>query len=123
MPNGIRTLENNRANFAYNIVMRVNQNRNEFKSWSKKVPVLIKTNGLGQTLAFLKARSNKLETDIMDIMLQEIEKWLVWKGEINAGEDIVKKITEIDSHVYQRWTREIIMLFNWIRRFAEGYLN
>jgi len=115
----IRTLENNRAKFAFGMVRNVTQNKSEYKSWSKKIPVLIKTNGLGQTLAFMKSR-DKGETNLM---LKQIHEWLVLKNELKKEDDLIKKITEIDSTVYRRWSREIIALFNWVRRFADGYLK
>jgi CRISPR-associated protein Cmr5 len=115
----VQTLENNRAKFAFEMVQAVTQSKDAYKSWSKKIPVLIKTNGLGQTLAFMKSRK-KPETDLM---FDKIEEWLVSKNELQAQDDILKKITEIDSATYRRWTREVIALFNWVRRFAEGYLK
>ncbi len=115
----VQTLENNRAKFAFDMVEAVTQSKDAYKSWSKKVPVLIKTNGLGQTLAFMKSR-DKTETNLM---LEKIKEWLVLKNEIQAEDDLLQKITEIDSATYRRWSREIISLFNWVRRFAEGYLK
>jgi len=114
----IQTLENNRAKFAFEMVREVSEKKDEYKSWSKKIPVLIKSNGLGQTLAFMKAR-NKPETNLM---LKQIQNWLFFKDEISEKDDLIKKITEIDSTIYRRWSREVIALFNWVRRFAEGYL-
>ena len=119
MTTNIRTLENNRAKFAFEMVREVRSKKDEYVSWSKKITVLIKTNGLGQTLAFMKSRG-KEETNLM---LRQITRWLVFKNEINEGEDLVEKITEIDSFTYRRWSREIVALFNWVRRFSEGYLK
>ncbi len=123
MADSIRTLENNRAKFAFDMVQnvkkRVPDKKDEYVSWSKKIPVLIKTNGLGQTLAFMKSRAK----DETNLMLKQIKDWLVLKNELNEKDDLVKKITEIDSSTYRRWTREVIALFNWVRRFAEGYLK
>ncbi|NOX36048.1 MAG: type III-B CRISPR module-associated protein Cmr5 [Calditrichaeota bacterium] len=118
MAENIRTLENNRAKFAFEMVRAVKEKKDEYKSWSKKIPVLIKSNGLGQTLAFMKSR-NKPETNLM---LEQIKNWLIRKNEIQPNEDVIKKITEIDSSIYRRWSRETIALFNWVRRFADGYL-
>ncbi len=115
----IQTLENNRAKFAFEMVKKVSEKKDEYKSWAKKIPVLIKTNGLGQTLAFMKARDKK-ETNLM---LDQIKEWLVSRGELSNSDDILEKVTEIDSTIYRRWSREVISLFNWLRRFAEGYLN
>ena len=67
----------------------------------------------------MKARDKK-ETNLM---LDQIKEWLVSRGELSNSDDILEKVTEIDSTIYRRWSREVISLFNWLRRFAEGYLN
>jgi|Deesub1362B_J571_1020462.scaffolds.fasta_scaffold07735_3 CRISPR-associated protein Cmr5 len=125
MTANIQTLENNRAKFAFEMVYEaknvkeLSQNKNEYVSWAKKIPVFIKTNGLGQTLAFMKSR-NKPETNLM---LKQIQKWLAKKQQIKDHEDLVEKVTQIDSLTYRLWSKEILALFNWVRRFAEGYLR
>ena len=59
--NSIRGIEQGRAQFAYDRVNEIAQNSNgdlkkKYKSGAKKLPVLIKTNGLGQALAFINRR-------------------------------------------------------------------
>ena len=54
----LRGIEQGRAAFAYDCVNEIAQSAEEdlkkkYKSGAKKLPVLIKTNGLGQSLAFI----------------------------------------------------------------------
>lgn len=58
------TLEQGRAEFAYQCAQRANANdhiKEEYKSLVKKLPMLIKTNGLGASMAFFysKAKDGK----------------------------------------------------------------
>ena len=64
----IRTLENGRASVAYKFAEEgksvpegYEYKDTEYKSYVKKMSVLIKTNGLGQTLAFIKSKRKKEE--------------------------------------------------------------
>jgi CRISPR-associated protein Cmr5 len=58
-----KTLEQQRATRAWECVDEVTSKSQDFKkkygSLARKVPTLILTNGLGQTLAFLKAKGKK----------------------------------------------------------------
>ena len=51
------TIENDRAAYAYDLVANFVQqsspdSQKEYRAYVKKLPAMIKTNGLGQTLAF-----------------------------------------------------------------------
>jgi len=58
----IKKLEQGRAEFAYKCVKEAvkkfksdTKRQKEYRSYSLKIPIMILTNGLGQTLAFVKA--------------------------------------------------------------------
>jgi CRISPR-associated protein Cmr5 len=57
-----QTIEQQRATQAWELVSQVKEEgtkfQKEYDSWVKKVPVLILTNGLGQTLAFLTSKGD-----------------------------------------------------------------
>jgi CRISPR-associated protein Cmr5 len=56
--NTIKSLEQGRAKFAYECASKGSQQptKKEYKSHVKKIPMLIKTNGLGSTFAFVKSK-------------------------------------------------------------------
>jgi CRISPR-associated protein Cmr5 len=60
----LKGIEQGRATYAFKVVQEVSDNepkklKENYKSVAKKLPVLIKTNGLGQTLAFVKSKGGK----------------------------------------------------------------
>ena len=123
--NSIRGIEQGRAAFAYDYVKEIAQNtdddlKKKYKSGAKKLPVLIKTNGLGQALAFINAR------DDGNIKLYDmIGKWLARKQLIELGEnvDLVDVVISKSSNEYRRITTETLALLNWVRRFVDGLMD
>ena len=128
MPQTLTTrkgIEQGRAKYAFEAVNRVNQNesndfKKNYKSVAKKLPVLIKMNGLGQSLAFIKRRNNgydKLYEQIGDWLQAVDTKQLVPKGEL------VELVIQLESPDYRQVTVETLALLNWIRRFVDGLMK
>ncbi|MEW6006313.1 MAG: type III-B CRISPR module-associated protein Cmr5 [Stygiobacter sp.] len=103
----------------------------KYSSYVKKIPMFIKTNGLGSTLAFVKSKIAKEKNNktpgiqenpknAYDLIYVQIKKWLVEKSLINANEELVEHIISLDSIKYRQITAEVLAFFNWLRRFAEG---
>jgi CRISPR-associated protein Cmr5 len=123
--NSIRGIEQGRAAFAYDCVKQITQNTDEdlkkkYKSGAKKLPVLIKTNGLGQALAFINRRDAGNEK-----LYDTIGKWLSLKQLIELGEnvDLVDVVISKSSNEYRRITTETLALLNWVRRFVDGLMD
>ena len=128
MPQNLTTLngiEQGRARHAFNAVKDVNDNGSDnlkktYKSAAKKLPVLIKTNGLGQSLAFIKGRNDghdKLYEQIAEWLQDEDFKQLVSKGEL------VEQVIQLASPAYRQVTVETLALLNWLRRFVDGLMK
>lgn len=126
-------IENGRASYAYDCALKAKTFDNckcEYKSYVKNIPAMIKINGLGATLAFIKSKqkndANKKEY-AYKLIYDQIDDWLKLesKGLVNLGEndDLVRKIIELPSQNYRAVTIEILGLFSWIRRFAEGLIK
>ncbi len=125
----IQTLENDRARFAFEEIKKVRdtlteKQRKEFKSWAKKIAVMVKMNGLGQTMAFLKSKTkeNNEKEKHYRFYYELTEKWLKEKKILSEKQELIDSIVQISSAEYRRYTRETLALFNWVRRFADGYL-
>ena len=123
--NSIRGIEQGRAAFAYDCVNEISQNSNgelkkKYKSGAKKLPVLIKTNGLGQALAFINRRDVGNEK-----LYKMIGEWLTCKQLIELGHNIglVDVIISKPSDEYRRITTETLALLNWVRRFVDGLMK
>ena len=124
----LKTIEQGRAKYAFEKVKGISDNtgdgskklKENYKSAAKKLPVLIKTNGLGQTLAFLKSKGgahDKLYEHIGSWLQTEDTKQLVEEGEL------VEQIINLESQTYRQVTVETLALLNWLRRFVDGLMK
>ena len=65
-------LEQGRAKHAYDAASAEKAKKSkDYKQYAKKVPMLIKTNGLGATLAFMAAKGGAYKT-----ILEDIQGWI-----------------------------------------------
>jgi len=134
----INKLEKGRAEFAYRCVRKAIENfkdnqkkQKEYKSYTRKIPTMILSNGLGQTLAFVKAKSDK--GNAYDLIYQQLTEYL--KSEHNARitpedkkeliekNELVEWVISRESLIYRYITQEILAFLNWLKRFAEGLIE
>lgn len=130
----LKQIEQGRATYAFKVVQEVSDSlKKEYKSAAKKFPVLIKMNGLGQSLAFLKSKGGKInektgkkEINAHDRLYEHIGNWLQTEDEkqlVGKDEELVKEVIQLESHAYRQVTTETIALLNWIRRFVDGLIE
>jgi len=123
-------LEQGRANFAYNAAQKgaalTESKAKEYKSYVKKLPTYIKTNGLGAAMSFCFAKGKNSTTNAWGLLYSQITEWLQ-KDEKQLIEitdnNLMKALTEADSGIYRATTIEVLALLNWMRRFAEGLIT
>ena len=127
----ITGIEQGRAKFAYECAEKAKQLGDKYKSHVKKVPMMIKTNGLGATFAFIFSKKDKeggayqrIGENITD-WLNEDEKYKQYgiEGKLNNFQHLVEQVVKLKSPVYRALTIEILAFFNWLRRFAEGLIE
>ncbi len=126
-----------RAEFAYastteaiQVLTPVDETK-EYKSYCKKLPMMIKTNGLGATLAFIRGKANskskgnkaygQIETIFHEWLKKDEPGKLVFPMD-RAPKDLAEHIVEMDSENYRAASVEILALLNWMRRFADGLI-
>lgn len=116
----MKTIEQGRAEKAYQFVETAKKDSNikwdEYKSGIRKLPIYIKTNGLGQALAFIQNRPNfpGIYQQISTWLQKEDFKHLVPKGQL------MEVIVKMNSDEYRQVTVETLALLNWMRRFVDG---
>jgi CRISPR-associated protein Cmr5 len=108
------TLEQGRAQHAFEQAKKYTGDKEKFASYAKKLPMMIKTNGLGASMAFAKAKNEKAWKELF----QAIEEWLKEKNYVQ--EALLEELVKMDSTSYRILTNEIIAYLSWLRRFAEG---
>lgn len=135
----LQALEQKRAKVAWSYIDYVNNDldheeikdiskfQNEYCSTVMKLSALILTNGLGQTLAFLKSKGKGDKTKPQEKVYQHLQEWLIstdvisW-GRITKGE-LIERIMLIDSNKYRLVTMEVLSFLNWLKRFADAILK
>jgi CRISPR-associated protein Cmr5 len=120
----IRGIEQGRARYAFDQVNGIATDRTlddglrkKYKSGAKKLPVLIQTNGLGQTLAFINNRDDGYKK-----LYAQIGDWLAQKELITDGRYLVEEVIAKGSNEYRQITTETISLLMWMRRFVDGLM-
>lgn len=126
----LKGIEQGRASYAFKVVQEVSDSlKKEYKSAAKKLPVQIKMNGLGQSLAFLKSKGEKDEEkpkNAYDKLYKDIGIWLQTedaKRLVEEDEELVKEVIQLESHAYRQVTVETLALLNWMRRFVDGLIE
>jgi len=127
--NAIAGIEQGRAKFAYGRAKEARDKKlPKYDSYVKKIPMMIKTNGLGATFAFMYSKKNKSEGKTYMPIGEDVTAWLKESGrrnlygigKVEKFEDLVVKTVELKSSQYRALTIEVLAFFNWLRRFAEG---
>lgn len=126
----IKGIEEGRAVYAYNHVVRLKDNSEakKYKSYVKRIPMMIKRNGLGPAIAFIYSKGNvgmgKKDSDnAYKIIYGDIREFLVKKKLLDPEKELIEKIVEVDTTEYRELTHEILALFTWLRRFVDGMIE
>jgi CRISPR-associated protein Cmr5 len=122
----MRTLDQIRAEFAWARVNKVDPAaRDKYRKLAKSLPALVMTNGLMQTLAFLKGKADNRKRNEHDRLLTDILEWLL-EAKVIVGHQanfealmnwcVARERTTIE---YQRATEETQAILRWIRQLAD----
>jgi CRISPR-associated protein Cmr5 len=128
-----RRTDQDRAAAAWKAIEQADQasrkgklNAKEYGSWARGLPAMLQTNGLGQTLAFLKAKGEGKADKMHSVLYRHLCAWVgPWVGlpaETRAEDraDFLQWIVTQSSDVYRRASAEAIAYALWLRRFAEA---
>ena len=89
--------------------------RRKYGSMAHKLPVLVRTAGLAQALAFVQARQEEAH----DQLLADLA-WVVMNGEADA---LVQKSREAEFREYMWLTENVLTALTWFRRYAQSVLK
>lgn len=127
----IMDIERERAKFAYMNVKKYMDNVNseednkKFKSYVRKLPMLILNNGLLNTMGFLKGKDNEDDREYSSIFtcIQEWQsKILKYIEEQSNVENTYDYIFQCNTTNYQILTKETLNFCVWYKRIAEGLI-
>lgn len=126
------TLDQRRAQHAWKAVERAGQlsskdAKKDFAREAKRLPVRIKTAGLGQALAFLNAKSKSDSEDYRGQLLKELGNWLLkerrlapWPKGATDRDAVIQAIIGGDAKLLRRATEEALFYLQWLTRFSEA---
>ena len=123
-------IEQGRADYAFNVVNDTVQgygvqsnNAQRYKSYVRRVPMLIKTNGLGATFAYVKSKCHK--EDAYEDIYRHVSEWLMrYDSKLLLPEtDLVSSLVKLSTKEYRAVTIEVLALLNWLKRFADGLVE
>jgi CRISPR-associated protein Cmr5 len=121
-PTTRNTLEQGRAQHAFK-ASESSKDLDRYASYAKKLPMMIKTNGLGAALAFAFSKKEAAWKTLYD----DVENWLrkdpkrLISIEDYRGSLLKTLVNVEDSRTYRALTTEVLAYLSWLRRFSEGF--
>ncbi|MCS7032254.1 MAG: type III-B CRISPR module-associated protein Cmr5, partial [Gloeomargarita sp. SKYG116] len=95
----------------------------EYGSLARKTPTFVLTNGLGQTLAFLKSKGKNDPNNEHTVVFRHLSGWVLSQmNGNNRDSNLLDWLLNNDSNAYRRATVEALAFLNWLKRFAEAEL-
>jgi CRISPR-associated protein Cmr5 len=114
----IKTRDQKYAKIVHEQISRLaaeNSDNRQYASLALKLPVLIRTSGLAQAVAFVKSRGK----DDGEKLLNHLSRTL----ELENGTNLETKIREAGLVEYMHLTRRTLAALLWYKRFAQSVLN
>ena len=123
----VENIELERAKEAWGCIDYVNSKKNdkfkkEYRSVVMKSPTMIITNGLGQTLAFLKSKGKNDKSKPEEKLYRDIEGWLDKRVQWTAKGELMEKVISLPNDKFRYATAETLSFLSWMRRFADAVL-
>lgn len=120
MAENIESLEQKRAEFAYNCAnIEERKKDSKYSKYVKNIPMLIKTNGLGATVAFIYCKSKK--EGAYGWIYYDLYEWLKKTGHLKETKLVEILVKNFNSPEYKAITIEVLAFLKWLKRFAEAF--
>lgn len=127
-----KLIEQQRAEFALRAIENAlampensHYQHKELKSYARRLPAMIQSNGFGQAMAFYYSKREKFHA--YGMIYQMVEDWLCRSGQVYAGANeaprLLKAITQHDQMMYRRAQAETLALMIWVKKFAEALIS
>lgn len=126
----ITKVESGRAEFAYNCVKRIvdegdDKIQKNYRSIVRRIPQMILSNGLGQTLAFIY--SKKKDRNAFKLLYDQLAEYLKSNTTIRIqmpnNVELIEWVISLKSFEYRYVTEEILSFLTWLRKFTEGMIE
>jgi len=117
----MQTVSQRRAARALELLEKITEKgekRNEFSQFCKSFPTMILQNGLGQAIAFIKAKKEKPD-DKYDRMYKTLNSWLK-DGLSLIEDDVLREINYMNAQEYLHIQMESLKFLEWIKRYENA---
>lgn len=124
-----RSLEQNRAQFAWEKVKAARARGNDFAQkygqLARSAATEVQTNGLAQTLAFWRAKGKGNPNDEHQVIYQDVSTWVLQQMKLSNLKSLLEWITDAktSTNQYRQATAEAMAFLQWLKRFAEAELS
>jgi len=125
----LRTKEQRRAEHAFGRVQDAavklpdTKAAKKYGSMAHKLPVLIRTAGLSQALAFVNSRGSDEQHRLLDDIAATLASVNVTYKGFDDRHKLASQSRQSDLLAYMHLTREVLAACLWYKRFAESVLN
>jgi CRISPR-associated protein Cmr5 len=123
MPRYIKNVEQERAKKAYRFVEAAiakygqkSKKAKEYKSYLRSLAMMIKSNGINNTFAFVLAKGK--DDNPYQLIDAQMREWFDVKEEC-----FVKYLIHLNSNDYRKITIETLAFLSWLKRLAEGLIE
>mgnify|MGYP000319847486 CR=1 FL=1 len=124
MANNQQTLQQERAASAWAQIEQVEGQNSTFKkeygSLIRGLPAMILSDGLAQTLAFLRAKGKNDETKPHEAAFQHLSVWVCQQLKAGANMNLLDWVLQKSSSDYRRAATESLAYLHWLKRFVEA---
>lgn len=93
-----------------------------YGSLARKTPALIMTAGLGQALAFLRAKGKQDKWNENNVLFDQLSRWVLQWVPNEGAKDLLDLVIRHGSETYRQATTETLAYLGWLKRFAEAEL-
>ncbi len=118
-----QSLEQKRAARAWECVTDVRDNhkafRKDYGSLARSAPADIQSNGLGQTLAFWRAKGKEEHKAIY----AHVTDWVKKQMNVTQPDLLAWVMSQASTDQYRQATAEAMAFLQWLKRFAEAELG
>lgn len=119
-----RIIEQDRAQAAWRAIeeMRSSDQRDDYGTRARGLPAMLQTNGLGATMAFLKARTEKYPAAgrLYEDVSKRVVDYLEYEPTNQRDKHLMNLIQNADTETYRRATTEAIAFSIWLKRYCEA---
>jgi CRISPR-associated protein Cmr5 len=121
----LKKLEQGRAEQAYKAALDGVKDK-DYVSYVKKLPMLIKTNGLAASIVFYAGNKDAHKlicTQILAWLQSDYAKVFVDFTNAKSAIDLAHELTKLESSQYRAVTIEVLAFLNWLKRFTDGLIE